>query len=158
MQIVTLGNVILRFWGRSELMDLNNLALFRMVDKQRSYLSERQKVLATNVANANTPNYLPKDIEKPDFSYELEQVSEKKLELTKTNPNHLDFPYQKPSASEFRVYTPKPQNPLSLDGNGVVIEDQLNEISKNKGDYNRMVTIYTSFRDMLKTANTKITA
>ena len=71
MQIVTLGNVILRFWGRSELMDLNNLALFRMVDKQRSYLSERQKVLATNVANANTPNYLPKDIEKPDFSYEV---------------------------------------------------------------------------------------
>ena len=126
-------------------MDLNNLALFKMVDKQRSYLSERQKVLATNVANANTPDYLPKDIEKPDFSYELGQVSEKKLELAKTNPNH-------------RVYTPKPQNPLSLDGNGVVIEDQLNEISKNKGDYNRMVTIYTSFRDMLKTANTKITA
>lgn len=139
-------------------MDLNNLALFKMVDKQRTYLSERQKVLATNVANANTPDYLPKDVEKPDFSYELGQVSEKKLELAKTNPNHLDFPYQKNANSKFRVYTPKPQNPLSIDGNGVVIEDQLNEISKNKSEYNRMVTIYTSFRDMLKTANTKITA
>ena len=54
-------------------MDLNKLTLFKMVDVERSYLSERQKVLAANVANANTPGFLPKDVTKPDFSREIEK-------------------------------------------------------------------------------------
>ena len=54
------------------------------------------------------------------------------------------------------VYTPQPTTPLTIDGNGVIIEDQLNEASKASGEYNRMITIYNKYRTMLKTANTKI--
>ena len=57
-----------------------------------------------------------------------------------------------------RVYTPEVTDPLSIDGNGVIIEDQLNEVSKTKGDYSRMLTIYSSFKTLVKTANTKINA
>lgn len=39
-----------------------------------------------------------------------------------------------------------------------VLEDQLNEVSKTKGDYNRMLTIYGKYKSMLQTANTKINA
>ena len=138
-------------------MDLNNLALFQMIDKERSYLSARQRVLATNIANANTPDYLPKDVEKPDFSKELGEVKKKnELALLKTNPMHLDFPYGEKPQVPNRVYTPRPTNPLSIDGNGVVIEDQLNEVSKTKGDYNRMITIYSAYKNLIKVANTKI--
>ena len=45
---------------------------------------------------------------------------------------------------------------LTIDGNGVVLEDQLNEASKTKSDYNRMLTIYGKYKTMLQTANTKI--
>ncbi len=131
-------------------MDLNNLTLFQMVDKERSYLTERQKVLATNIANANTPGYLPKDIEKPDFSGELKNS----VALAVTNPKHLQGIPSKGYSG--RVYTQKLANPLSIDGNGVVVEDQLNEVSKTKGDYNRMITIYNSYKNMLKTASTKL--
>ena len=55
-------------------MDLNNLTLFKMIDIERSYLTERQKVLAENIANANTPNYLPKDVEKPVFETEVKKT------------------------------------------------------------------------------------
>lgn len=138
-------------------MDLNNLALFQMIDKERSYLSARQRVLATNIANANTPDYLPKDVEKTDFSKELGEVKKKnELALLKTNPMHLDFPYGEEPQVPNRVYTPRPTNPLSIDGNGVVIEDQLNEVSKTKGDYNRMITIYSAYKNLIKVANTKI--
>ena len=54
--------------------------------------------------------------------------------------------------------TPKPDTALTIDGNGVVLEDQLNEVSKTKGDYNRMLTIYGKYKSMLQTANTKINA
>ncbi len=132
-------------------MDLNKLTLFQMIDTERSYLTARQKVLAENVANANTPGYLPKDVEKPVFETEVKKA----LALEVTNPMHFSaLPQREPVAN--RVYTPKVTDPLSIDGNGVIIEDQLNEVSKTKGDYNRMLTIYSSFKTLVKTANTKI--
>ncbi len=134
-------------------MDLSKLALFGAINRERSYLTERQKVLAENVANANTPGYLPKDIKKTGFSDELKSST---LALKVTDPRHLTgLPSQK---GGYMVYTPKPSDPLSLDGNGVIIEDQLNEVSKVRGDYNRMISIYNSFKKMLTTANTKINA
>jgi len=56
------------------------------------------------------------------------------------------------------VYTPKPDYALTIDGNGVIIEDQLNKVAETKGDYNRMLTIYGKYKSMLQTANTKINA
>lgn len=52
-------------------MDLNNLTIFQMANKELNYLTERQKVLAANLANSNTPGYVAKDIENlslPKFS------------------------------------------------------------------------------------------
>lgn len=132
-------------------MDLNNLTVFNMINKERSYLTERQRVLAKNIANANTPGYLPQDVEKPDFSHELKSS---RLSLRLTNPNHLSGLPQRGSLN--RVYTSKPLDPLSIDGNGVILEDQLNEVSKVKGDYNRILAIYNSYKGMLDTANTKL--
>lgn len=114
------------------------------------YLAERQKVLAANVANANTPDYLAKDIKKPSFSDELSTS----LKMKVTNPMHMSA--LGAGASSFKVYTPKPTQPLTIDGNGVVLEEQINEISKDKGEYNRMLAIYGKYKNMLKTATTKI--
>lgn len=44
---------------------------FQMANKELNYLTERQKVLAANLANSNTPGYVAKDIENlslPKFS------------------------------------------------------------------------------------------
>lgn len=49
-------------------MDLNNLTIFQMANKELNYLTERQKVLAANLANSNTPGYVAKDLEKPQFA------------------------------------------------------------------------------------------
>ena len=54
------------------------------------------------------------------------------------------------------VYTPKPKDTLTIDGNGVILEDQMNEASKASSEYKRMITIYNSYKKMLSTANTKI--
>ena len=43
-------------------MDLNNLTIFQMANKELNYLTERQKVLAANLANSNTPGYVAKEI------------------------------------------------------------------------------------------------
>lgn len=135
-------------------MDLNNLALFSMANKEMGYLTERQKVLATNIANANTPGYRPKDLEQPSFASYLKSTVKSPVMMARTNEKHLAGI---PSTNGgYRVYQPKTDHALTIDGNGVVLEDQLNEASKTKSDYNRVLTIYGKYKTMLQTANTKI--
>ncbi len=137
-------------------MDLNNLSVFNMVNANMKYLTERQKVLASNVANANTPGYLAKDIEKPSFSQFMEKIP---LRLNVTNEKHFaSLPSRMAKEKGNGIYTPKPTTALTIDGNGVVLEDQLNEVSKTKSEYNRMLTIYGKYKDLLSVANTKINA
>lgn len=134
-------------------MDLDNLSVVNMAKVNMKYLTERQKVLATNVANANTPGYLAKDVEAPNFANQLKTS----ISMTVTNQMHMaGLPSQGFGGNN--VYTPKPTSALTIDGNGVILEDQLNEISKSKGEYNRMITLYGQFKNMISVANTKINA
>src|SRR5258705_536941 len=43
-------------------MDLAEIPLFAMLRGRLGYLSERQRVIAENVANADTPGYAPHDL------------------------------------------------------------------------------------------------
>lgn len=131
-------------------MDLNNLSVLSLARQNMRYLTEKERVIATNLANANTPGYLARDVEKPTFSNEISNT----LALKTTNSMHMGGI----GSARFtnKVYTPTPTTPLTMDGNGVIVEDQLNQASKASGEYNRMITIYNKYRGMIRTANTKI--
>ncbi len=133
-------------------MDLQNLSVFAAANQNIKYQTERQKVLAGNVANANTPDYLPKDIKRPSFGAELDKV---RLPMVTTHENHMTGLARK-TQSGYEVYTPELTNALTIDGNGVVLEDQMNEISKSKSEHDRVVALYGKYQDMLNVANTKI--
>ncbi len=133
-------------------MDLRNLSVFAAANQNIKYQKERQKVLAGNVANANTPDFLPKDIKRPSFGDELEKV---RLPMMITHKNHIDG-FQTKNKAGYEVYTPELTNALTIDGNGVVLEEQMNEISKSKSEHDRVVALYGKYRDMLNVANTKV--
>lgn len=141
-------------------MDLKNLTVFSLANQNMRYLAAKERVIAANIANASTPNYLPQDIEKPHFGNELGKSRRANLTLHVTNSKHfsqLKSEGLKPDSSGFVVYTPQPKDALTIDGNGVIVEDQMNEASKVSSEYKKMITIYNSYKDMLSTANTKIT-
>ena len=43
-------------------MELGDIPLFAMLKSRLGYLSDRQRVIAENVANANTPGYQARDL------------------------------------------------------------------------------------------------
>ena len=139
--------------------DLRNLTVFNMAGNNMRYLSAKQRVVAENIANASTPRYLPKDIEKPEF---LKANSSEKTfyaNLTTTHAKHFNTfksVSDKSADKSYRIYTPASKDALTIDGNGVIVEDQVNEASKASGEYKKMITIYNSYKKMLSTANTKI--
>ena len=69
-------------------MDLRQIPLFSMITRQMDWLTTRQKVLAQNVANADTPNYQAKDIAPLDFGA-MARAAGNKLNLNTTSGGHI---------------------------------------------------------------------
>jgi flagellar basal-body rod protein FlgB len=65
---------------------LEPVYLFDLASAQQHWLAVRQATVAENVANANTPGYIAKDV--APFDDVLEQAQ---LQLTSTNPDHMSL-------------------------------------------------------------------
>jgi len=71
-------------------MALNNLALFQAMGAKMNYLSTRQGVIAQNIANADTPEYRPRDLTEVDFGAVLTEITKsKEMRLGKTQEGHM---------------------------------------------------------------------
>ncbi|MBE6448370.1 MAG: flagellar basal body rod protein FlgB [Alphaproteobacteria bacterium] len=137
-------------------MDLKNLSVFNMAQRNMQYLAARQQIIAENIANASTPGYLARDIKKTSFEENL--ANSTKLQLATTNPKHLQGIPPKEAPQEFQIYTPQPSEALTIDGNGVILEDQMNQASKVSSEYKRMITIFNKYKSMMQVASSKISA
>lgn len=127
-------------------MDIGTIPLFAALTKRMAWLTQRQTVLAENVANANTPGYVPKDLKELNFGSILGQ-SAGKLQLAATEPGHILSPAQDGGSA---VVTE--DDGQSLDGNGVSLESQMMKVSTNAADYALVTTLYKQNVDMVKTA------
>src|SRR3954468_12088680 len=72
-------------------MAISDLPIFSMLRTRMNWHQERQRLLAENVANADTPNYRPRDLAPLDFGRQVQQASGQ-LQLALTAPNHLSGP------------------------------------------------------------------
>jgi flagellar basal-body rod protein FlgB len=96
--------------------------------KNLSFRQEKQKIIAANIANVNTPKYKTKDIKFSDY---LNQTKEKDLPLATTNPKHFDrFVSNKPKATYeiYEVQGLEEQN----DGNNVNLDREISNMAQNK--------------------------
>ena len=62
--------------------------LFDLISARSTWLGQRQAVLGQNVAHADTPGYLPHDLEPLSFDGQLGRVAAR-LEPVRTAANHL---------------------------------------------------------------------
>lgn len=133
-------------------MDLKSISLFSSLSQKMTWLSERQKVLAQNIANANTPGYVPRDLKKVSFKAELDQTNATGgLQMQVTDSRHLSGGpatagnYEiKEQDANFAISTP--------DGNAVNLEDELIKMSETQMEYATAVNLYRKHVSMMKTA------
>ena len=129
-------------------MDLSRLKVFNMLTTRMNWLNERQRVLAQNVANADTPGYIARDLAPPDFRAALRQA-EGRLGMAATSRAHMAGSgtpaptTAKPEKQEFET-TPT--------GNAVVLEEELMKAAESRGEYDLMANLYTKQVAMLKAA------
>lgn len=107
------------------------------------YLTERDTVIAQNIANADTPGFKPKDLS--DYT----QNSSPGMKLSTTNSKHLSFEGE----SDFHIRDSEILE-LKPNGNAVTIEHELQKKSENAVKLQEIANIYSKSKGMLKTAIT----
>ena len=114
---------------------------FPVLEKSLYYRQIRQDLIASNIANADTPFYKPRDIRFEEALAEEEKKvynhASKKLELAKTSPMHLE-PKDFDDAFKPIVFF-RDGHLARNDGNSVDIDVETTEMAKNSLAYNATV-------------------
>jgi flagellar basal-body rod protein FlgB len=133
---------------RPDSMDLFKIPLFQRLTERMNWLGAREKVIASNIANADTPQYQPKDVVPLDFGDHLKKLAA--VEPMRTDPKHIQgtIPPADPvdSKKQKKTYETAPA------GNSVVLEEQMMKLSQTQADYSQITNLYKKHVDMLKTA------
>jgi flagellar basal-body rod protein FlgB len=127
-------------------MDLSNLDLFKAIGRKMSWLTQRENVIAQNIANADTPGFRALDIAPLSFKETLGA----KLAPTTTSAMHLASAAN--GKGEAKVAAEKKPWEVSPSNNGVVIEEQMMKSSNTATDYQLMLNLYKKNVSMLRTA------
>ena len=125
-------------------MPITDIPILSMLRERMEWHQERQRVLAENVANADTPNYRAKDLTPPDFSHAMQLA----LALDRTDPAHITA---QGGGSAFAAdssgrYAIRPR------GNSVTHEDEMMKVASNQMDYEAAASLYTHSLALIKMA------
>jgi flagellar basal-body rod protein FlgB len=126
-------------------MPISDIPILSMLRERMEWHQERQRVLAENVANADTSNYQAKDLAPPDFGQELSAAS---VSLATTEPGHIAASN---GGSGFAAetggrYQVRPR------GNSVTHEDEMMKVASNQMDFDAVSDLYSRSLALIKLA------
>jgi flagellar basal-body rod protein FlgB len=131
-------------------MSINDLPALSILRTKMQWHQERQRVLAENVSNSNTPNFKPRDLVEPKFDDDGANAagSASSLPIARTNQGHFSVSSAEPSFDQNRRtgFQTRPA------GNAVSLEEEMLRVSANQMDYAAVTTLYSKSLHLLKTA------
>lgn len=128
-------------------MPITDIPILSMLRTRMEWHQERQRVLAENVANADTPNYRPRDLAPPNFEEALAGPSV--LALARTEPDHIAGVGGGSShfaADRHLKYEVRPG------GNAVNHEDEMMKVASNQMDFDTVADLYSRSLALIKVA------
>jgi flagellar basal-body rod protein FlgB len=126
-------------------MAISDIPILSMLRERMQWHQARQRLLAENVANADTPNYRPRDLAPPNFAQSLSGVG---VTLTRTSAEHIatDGNDGRFAAADGGLYEVRPG------GNAVNHEDEMMKLASNQMDYEAVTALYTRSLALIKLA------
>jgi flagellar basal-body rod protein FlgB len=129
-------------------MALSGIPILSMLRTKMEWHQARQKVLAENVANADTPAFRPSDLVAPDFGRQM-QTPLTVVSLARTESGHIAGTTSSPSP--FRSQTEAGYE-IRPTGNAVSLEDEMMKVAANQMDFQAATSLYTHSLNLIKTA------
>ena len=130
-------------------MSTGDLPVMAALRTRMQWHQERQRVLAENVSNSDTPNFKPRDLVAPKFEKSGAPAGTMgPLAMMQTSPSDIapfgggdSFDQNKRAGFETRPA-----------GNAVNLEDEMLKASANQMDYAAVTSLYSKSLHLLKTA------
>ena len=130
-------------------MDLNKLSLISAMKKRLAWLTQRQEILAQNIANSDSPGYKPKDIEPLDFKHLLRR-EQAQINMNLTSPGHLVGSRRR--VTDFTARKTRKPYETAPAGNAVILEEQMLKLTKTGVSYKLVTELYKKNLGMLRMA------
>jgi flagellar basal-body rod protein FlgB len=133
-------------------MAISDIPIFSMLRTRMRWYQERQRLLSENIANADTPNFTPRDLAPLSFDKKVSQApsSVGSVALARTDPHHLAGSAAADTGG-FRTDR-KGGFEVRPDGNGVGLEEQMMKVAANQMDYQAATALYSRSLGLIKTA------
>ena len=131
-------------------MPINDLPVLSALRTKMQWHQERQRVLAENISNSDTPNFRPRDLAEPKFDKigNTTGGSMATLAMMPAGGTNITPSSSAPTFGLDRkaVFETRPS------GNAVNLEDEMLKSSANQMDYAAATSLYGKSLHMLKTA------
>src|SRR5882757_8523836 len=131
-------------------MGMNQVPFPWSVRNRMQWKEERQRVLAENISNSDTPNFRPRDLVEPKFDRNGSSApgSMGTLPMMRTSGSHIA------AAGATQSFTQNGNGSFRTRpaGNAVNLEDQMLKVSANQMDYAAATSLYSRSLGLLKTA------
>lgn len=131
-------------------MTTQNIGLFQAINAKIDYLNQNHKLIASNIANADTPGYRPLELEKVDFGRVMSKaLDDNKVRQETTHTRHMPSYNRIDDAASGKQKTIYESSP---GGNAVIMEEQLIKSNEVTMDYNLMLNLYKKNIGLIKMA------
>jgi flagellar basal-body rod protein FlgB len=132
-------------------MSINDLPVLSALRTKMQWHQERQRVLAENVSNSDTPNFKPRDLVEPKFNSAGANVGGAmgSLPMMRTSAGNNIAPSGAPDSFEQNRKAAFETRPA---GNAVNLEDEMMKASANQMDYAAVSSLYSRSLHLIKTA------
>ena len=131
-------------------MAISDLPTLSILRTKMQWHEERQRLLAENVSNSNTPNFKPRDLVEPTFEVGSGKIDggATTLPMARTSASHIASDGADPTFNQnnHAGFLTRPA------GNSVSLEDEMLKVSANQMDYAAVTSLYSKSLALLKTA------
>jgi len=130
-------------------MAVNKIPLFAALRAKMEWNEARQKLLAENVANAETPGYRGRDLKEFSFGEMVSKSRVNSISAVTTQPGHIAI-----GRTDSSKFSAQSMNSFEItpEGNGVTLEDEMMKVAANQMDYQAATSLYTRSIKLIRTA------
>lgn len=137
----------------------DDVSVLAMLRQSMSFNAERQRVVSENVAHANTPGYTAKDLDVADFQSALQRQLRGQgvaggtsgVRLETAEAGHMSGSGGG-SASRSWSSQDAPDSETTINGNSVVLEEQMVRAQEVRMQYETALTLYQKNLGLIRTA------
>jgi flagellar basal-body rod protein FlgB len=125
-------------------MDPSQSTPLALAERRLAWLDARQRVLAQNIANADTPAYRPRDL--PDFARMVVQRSAVPVGLARTDQRHLA------AAHDPRARPDRDAAEVSPNGNAVSLDREAMRVADTDSAHALAIGLHRRWLGLFRTA------